>query len=166
MNIQTITYASPAQDLLRVVTDDGTLDVPWPCQTWHREAIEAWLADGGEIAAYKVPAVDLLAYLAEKRWQAEIGGTTWNGWNLPTDERSQAKYVAERLAVEDGSRIDGSPWKFPHGFEALTNAEVIDMARAARAHVLACFEREAQVAAQIEVGTITTTAEIDAVEWP
>lgn len=55
MNIQTITYASPAQDLLRVVTDDGTLDVPWPCQTWHREAIEAWLADGGEIAAYEPP---------------------------------------------------------------------------------------------------------------
>lgn len=55
MNIQSISYLTPEQDLLRVVTDDGTLDVPWPCQTWHRELIEVWLADGGEIAAYAPP---------------------------------------------------------------------------------------------------------------
>lgn len=104
----------------------------------------------------------LTAYLAERRWRAETGGTTWNGWKLPTDERSQAKYAAEAQAVQISVRVDPSPWKLPHSFELLTNAQVIEMASAARVHVLACFALEASVAAQIGAGTVTSFAEIDA----
>lgn len=104
----------------------------------------------------------LLAHLADCRWRAEIGGTVWNGWVLPTDERSQQKYAAEALAVQIGSRVDGSPWKFPHGFELLANAQVTAMATAARAHVLACYATEAELDAQIAGGTLTDFAAIDA----
>ena len=108
------------------------------------------------------PGPALADYLPQRRWQAEIEGTTWNGWFLPTDDRSQAKYLAELAAVNEGVRQDGQVWKFAHGFEALTNQQVRDMAVAARAHVLACFAKEAEVAMAISKGTITTTAEIDA----
>lgn len=129
-------------------------------------AVEAWqaLQDGaaGEIAPYVAPSVDLLAYLADRRWRAETAGTTWNGWTVPTDERSQGKYLAELEAISLGVRQEGEPWKLPHGFEALSNAQIQTMAIAAREHVKACFALEAQLAAQVAAGTVTTTAEIDA----
>lgn len=104
----------------------------------------------------------LLVHLASRRWQTETGGTVWNDWELPTDERSQQKYAAEALAVQIGNRIDPSPWKLPHGFALLTNAQVTEMASTARAHVLACFALEAALAAQIDAGTVASIAEIDA----
>lgn len=106
-------------------------------------------------------AADLLAYLAERRWRAEVAGCDWNGWHLPTDERSQSKYLSELAAVNEAVRIDGSPWKFPHGFEAVTNDQIRAMAVAARGHVLACFAKEGEITAAIAAGTITTTAQID-----
>lgn len=107
-------------------------------------------------------APDLMGYLATRRWEAEIGGTAWNGWHLATDERSQGKYLAELAAVNEGLRQDGQPWKFPHGFENLTNAQIKEMAAKARDHVLACFVLEAELAGKIADGRIATPAEIDA----
>lgn len=104
----------------------------------------------------------LLGELAARRWKAESGGTLWNGWNLPTDDRSQAKYLAELAAVNENVRRDGQLWKFDHGFEPLTNQQVREMAVAARNHVLACFAKEAEVAGAIAKGIISTAAEIDA----
>lgn len=56
MSIQSITYASAERTALRVVTDIGVITLPWPCRTWHRELIEAWLAAGNEIDAFDLPA--------------------------------------------------------------------------------------------------------------
>ncbi len=104
----------------------------------------------------------LRAHLPARRWEAETAGTTWNGWRLPTDKDSRSNYLAELAAVNEGLRVDGQPWKFPHGFEALTNEQVKAMVAAARAHVLACFAKEAEIYVAIGEGTITATAEIDA----
>jgi hypothetical protein len=120
-----------------------------------------WTYDGQSFAAPAVPAVDLRAYVAARRYQAEIGGTVWNGWQLPTDDRSQTKYLAEVAAVNEGVRQDGQPWKFAHGFEALTNQQVREMAVAARAHVLACFAKEGELVMAIANGTVTDVADID-----
>ncbi|NDV88806.1 DUF4376 domain-containing protein [Aurantimonas aggregata] len=102
-----------------------------------------------------------LAHAADRRWRTETAGTVWNGWDLPTDERSQAKYMAELQAVGLDVRDDPSPWKFPHGFELVTNAQVQEMAVAARLHVLACFQREGEVQAAIVSGAVVTAAAID-----
>lgn len=124
-----------------------------PTQVWHTVARPAPTPE--QITAA------MLTHLAERRWQAEVGGTIWNGWVLPTDERSQQKYAAEALAVQIGSRSDGSPWKFAHGFEALSNAQVTAMATAARAHVLACYAKEEDLTVLITSGQVTTFAAID-----
>ena len=105
---------------------------------------------------------EALAHLADLRWQAEQGGTEWSGWAIPTDDRSQLKYAAEVLAVQTGARGDGDPWKLPHGFEPLTNAQVIEMASAARGHVLACFAAEAAVAAEIAGGAVMDASGVEA----
>lgn len=125
----------------------------------------AFLAEGGVIDPYLDPppsAGELIGYAAARRWRGETAGTAWNGWDLPTDDRSQAKYMAELQAVRLAVRVDGDPWKFPHGFEPLTNAQIQEMAIAARAHVLACFAREGEVRAAIAAGTVTTFSAIDA----
>lgn len=135
-----------------------------PSLVWveANQAVEVgWTYEGQFFAAPVVPAVDLLAYLADRRYRAEIGGTLWNGWQLPTDDRSQTKYLAEVAAVNEGVRQDGQPWKFAHGFEALTNQQVREMAVAARAHVLACFTKEAEASMAIVAGQVTTIASID-----
>ncbi|BAP94476.1 hypothetical protein [Aurantimonas phage AmM-1] len=116
----------------------------------------AWIESMRDISS-----VDLAAYAASARWGAEVAGAKWNGWDLPTDDRSQAKYMAELQAVGLGVRGDPSPWKFPHGFELVSNAQVEEMAVAARVHVLACFAREGEVQAAISAGDVTTTPAID-----
>lgn len=105
----------------------------------------------------------LAEYAAMRRWEAEVGGTTWSGWSVHTDRESQGKIVAEVLAIERGERQDGDAWKFADGeFRALTNADMEALALAVRTHIRDAFAIEAQVLADIAAGNITTMAEIDA----
>ncbi|WP_276200279.1 DUF4376 domain-containing protein [Chelatococcus sp. XZ-Ab1] len=105
----------------------------------------------------------LAEYAARRRWQVEIGGTTWSGWPIHTDRGSQSKITSEAFAALAGLREEPAPWKFADGqFRPLSNADVIDMAQAARNHVVASFGIEAEILAGIAAGTITTTEQIDA----
>lgn len=105
----------------------------------------------------------LPAYAASVRYAKETGGATWNDWPIHTDAVSQTKYLAELQAITLGVRIDGDGWKFADGvFRSVSNADFPALATAARAHVHACFVREAEVLAGIAAGTITTRDEIDA----
>lgn len=59
MNIQSITYQNSEQTVLQVVTSEGkTLTMPWPCRTWHNEAIQEWLDAGNTIAEKPGPTLD------------------------------------------------------------------------------------------------------------
>lgn len=129
---------------------------PSPDHTWEDGA---WV----EPAPEPEPEPDLPAYAARKRWEKEVGGTSWNTWPVHTDRESQGKIVAERLAVSEGERTDPDGWKFADGeFRMVSNADFLSLATAVRDHVKSCFATEAQVLADIAAGTITTTAEIDA----
>jgi hypothetical protein len=56
MQITSITYADAEQSVVLVALDDGQqMTVPWRPSTWHREIIDAWLAEGNEIAPYVAP---------------------------------------------------------------------------------------------------------------
>tara|TARA_R110001583_G_scaffold189552_3_gene352748 strand:+ start:8445 stop:9134 length:690 start_codon:yes stop_codon:yes gene_type:complete len=117
--------------------------------------------------AWQVPAAtnnQLFARAADRRWRAEIGGCTWNGWVQATDDRGQAKCMAELQAINEGLRTDGDGWKFQHGFEALTNTEMRDLVIAVRAHVAACYAGEGVIRDEIEAGTITTLGDVE--NWP
>ncbi|GAU80566.1 hypothetical protein BIWAKO_00454 [Bosea sp. BIWAKO-01] len=106
---------------------------------------------------------ELIGYVADRRWHAEQAGTAWHGWQIHTDDRSQGKYLSELQAIALNVRVDGDPWKFADGvFRPVSNADFPQLAIAAREHVRTVFGIEGAVLAQIEAGTITTAAEIEA----
>lgn len=110
---------------------------------------------------------ELAAYAAAARYEQEVGGFSWNGWPVATDDRSQGKIGNEVLATQTGARQDGEMWKFADGtFRPLTNAEVVQMGTAAREHVKACFAIEGGLLMGIMGGTIISYGQIDATEWP
>lgn len=100
-------------------------------------------------------------YLADLRWRTAEGGTTWNGWEVPTDQGSRGSYVGAVVAMQAGLRAEGAIWKFPHGPEALSNAQLFAMASAVAAFVQRCFDAEASVLAALEEGPLSRDA-IDA----
>ncbi|WP_142850875.1 DUF4376 domain-containing protein [Telmatospirillum sp. J64-1] len=142
---------------IRDAYPEGTIEVPLRPSPNHEWKDGEWV----EMPAPPLAREDLLDYLAARRWQAEIGGTLWNGWHLRTDEASQGKYLAELQAIALGIRSNDELWKFPHGFEPVSNQQMQEMAVKARQHVLQCFALEAQLTGAIKAGTITTLAEID-----
>lgn len=112
------------------------------------------------------PADQLKAYAAQKRYAVETGGCAWTTHVVNTDRDSQAKMIAEFVAMGAGLRTDPSPWKLADGFIDLSNADLGAVIMAARAHIAAAFATESAVCTAIDGGSITTTAEIDAAAWP
>lgn len=125
-----------------------------------------WIEENGVFAAppAQAPAKsNLVTYAAHLRWRREQSGAIWNGWPIHTDDRSQGKYLSEIQAIALNVRVDGDPWKFADGeFRPVSNSDFPQLAIAAREHVRTMFGIESMVLAEIEAGTITTTAEIDA----
>ena len=101
--------------------------------------------------------------IASRRYQAEIAGITITGLQVNTDDRS--KLLINGAALE--ATVDPEyvmQWKAGDGFVQLTGAQVIGIARAVRAHVQACFDREAVLLAALEAGTLTE--EMLGLGWP
>ena len=97
---------------------------------------------------------DMPQVIAERRYQAEVGGITLNGISISTDDRS--KLLINGAALE--AVIDPEytmQWKAGDGFVSLTGAQVIGIASAVRAHVQACFDRESELLTELENGTLT-----------
>lgn len=128
-----------------------------------------WSEAGGfQEPAKSLTKVALIAYAANARWQKEVGGVAWPDGEsthvIATDRESQGKLLMEFVAINNGLRADPSPWKFAGGyFVSLTNAQMSAVALVGRSFVADAYSREAAVQAGINAGTITTTAEIDAV---
>lgn len=100
------------------------------------------------------PAAITAEQIASRRYQAEIAGITLNGLQINTEDRS--KLLINGAALE--AAIDPAytmQWKTPTGFVELTGEQVIGVARAVRAHVQACFDREAELLAAVADGSIT-----------
>jgi hypothetical protein len=108
------------------------------------------------------------AGLAELRWEKETGGTTFNGLSIATDAVSQTKIIGAVV----GAQIDPNAvinWKTADGaFVTLDAHAITAVAMAVRAHVQACFDREAELKAEIEAAS--TVEEIVAIDlntdWP
>ena len=111
------------------------------------------LATAEDIERVRNPA-PTAASIAARRYEAEVGGITLNGMHIDTDDRS--KLLINGAAVE--AMLDADyvmQWKTSEGFIELTSAQVIGIARAVRAHVQACFDREAELLAELDAGTLT-----------
>ncbi|HEV2504394.1 MAG TPA: DUF4376 domain-containing protein [Mesorhizobium sp.] len=146
----------------------GNRPTKWPSDetgTQTEAALAAVLQPYG-LALWPVPLKDQLAsFAADKRWRIETSGITVGGVPVATDDRSKIMIIGARVKA-DGDPNFTTEWKTPAGFATINAAAVIAISDAVLAHVDACFAAEAVVLAQIEVGAITTTAEIDAADWP
>ena len=52
MQITKLKFQDLGETSIQVTTDSGTYSTAWPCQTWHREEIEAAIAVGMTIEPY------------------------------------------------------------------------------------------------------------------
>lgn len=123
------------------VFQDGT----W-VQSWRLVDVATEARDG-IVAAAKAKK---LGELAAKRWLTETRGTTVNGIKFATDATSQTKLMGAAFdaQMEPGLAIK---WKTADGtFVALDAPGMATIAKAVRAHVQACFDREAELRADIE----------------
>lgn len=144
------------------VIDGQELTVPDDMANRHRVMIAEWEADGNTIEPYAEPAPDLIAHAAQKRWEKEVRGITLSGLVIYTDDRSKIMISGARVAAEADPNFT-TQWKGADGtFVTLDAAMIVAISNAVSTHVSNCFALEAQVLAQIEAGTITTAAEIDA----
>lgn len=128
-----------------------------------------WVYDDGEFSAPPPPPLPtkatLVAYAANKRWQVETGGIEVGGAQIDTSRDSQSM-ITGAYTWSQANPSEIVKFKAASGWVDLDAATLAAIATAVGAHVQACFAVEASVAAEIEAGTITTTAEIEAANWP
>lgn len=107
----------------------------------------------------------LKSYLAAKRYAVETSGITVSGVEVPTDRDSVATIKVARDLVREGL-LATIPFKAKNGFVTMNQAALDAVVAAIAAHVQACFAKEADLAAAIDAGTVTTAAAIDGAAWP
>lgn len=112
-----------------------------------------WSAE--EKAAAEAAQRDVLRQqIADRRWQAEVAGIDVGGMHIDTGRDSQALITGATVqAMLDPNY--SLRWKTVAGFVDLTAEQIIAVATAARAHVQACFNREAELLDALEAGTFT-----------
>lgn len=105
----------------------------------------------------------LRAYAIDKRWRVEVGGITINDVPVPTNDRAKLLLLgaAQCMADESTSKlvIDGVD------YGTYSKAQFVAINAAVIAHVQGTFPVLAAVISDINDGTITTVAEIDAADW-
>ncbi len=132
------------------------------------EASVGWLYENGALVpppAIPPTKAELLAYAAQKRWQVEIGGLVINGETIDTSRGSQAM-ITGAFSYSKEHPEEQIHFKALSGWVTLNAPTVAAIATAVGAHVQSCFALEATIAVAIEAGTLTTTAAIDAANWP
>lgn len=102
------------------------------------------------------------AEMAAARYAAEISGVTLSGAVIRTDRESQALITGAALAASHDENYSVT-WKAKNGFVTLTAAQIIAVAQAVRAHVEACFDREAELQTAIEAAE--SAEALDEITW-
>jgi hypothetical protein len=103
-----------------------------------------------------------LAEIAAARWATEVGGIMVDGTRVDTSRESRALLTSAEMAAANDSTYT-CQWKAASGFVTLDAAAVLAMAQAVRAHVQACFDQEAELAAQ--VATAETVEAVEEITW-
>lgn len=120
---------------------------------WVKEGLVAMTDE--EVAAHVAPPkIDPLIAIAARRYEAETSGTAVEGMPVNTERDSQALLTGAALqAMLDPAYT--VRWKTEGGFVDLDAQQIIGLASAVRAHVQACFDREAELVAAVEDGSYT-----------
>jgi hypothetical protein len=107
-----------------------------------------------EAVPHQEPAEDWPALIASRRYDAETAGIELMGMHIDTGRDSQALITGAALAaMRDPAYV--CRWKTAGGFVELNAEQLTAVADTVRAHVQACFDREADLLAALEAGTFT-----------
>ena len=120
-------------------------------------------AEALALAAGPSPAVDYPALIAAERFLREASGVSVEGLNIETTRDSQALIASTGLSAVLDSEYSCN-FKTATGFVEIGAAQIIVIAKAVRAHVQACFDRELALLRAIEAGTFHH--EMLAEGWP
>lgn len=117
-----------------------------------------------EIAEHEAQRREEMAQqIAARRWQAEVAGIDVGGMHIDTGRDSQALITGAALAaMRDPAYV--CRWKTATGFVELNAEQLTAVADTVRAHVQACFDREAALLVELDGGTLT--AEMIETGWP
>ncbi len=133
------------------------------------EVAPGWVYGGDTFAppppAPPPSAADLYVAAVDKRWRVETGGISVGGVPVATDRESQSLITGAHAYVLTNPDVS-IKFKAANGFVDLDATRVTAVATAVAAHVQACFAVEADVAAAIADGTVTTTQQVDDWPWP
>ena len=129
-----------------------TVDVDRRVVVVVREVVP-WSAE--EIAEHEAERrAEMAQQIAARRWQAEVAGIDVGGILMATDRDSQALITGAALAaMRDPAYV--CRWKTAGGFVELNAEQLTAVADTVRAHVQACFDREAELLAELDAGTLT-----------
>lgn len=94
------------------------------------------------------------AAIAARRYQEETKGTDMNGTGTSTSRESQSLITGAALQATIDSTYTCC-WKTASGFIDLSAQQILNLATAVRAHVQACFDREAVLLDAVTAGTFT-----------
>jgi len=142
-----------------VLSDDNqalfhTKDEPTSGNYVHGKRTLGMFWDGSRMVS-QLPAnvtVQERKRIKERRDKAISAGTTISGVSVATDDLSQQRITGAALAatVDNTTTVK---WKLPDDtFVTLDATQIIGIAQGVRAHVQACFDREAELLAALEAG--------------
>ena len=107
-----------------------------------RNDYSAALAEWLEVLRLRDP----FQFLADYRWQREIGGVTLSsGVRIYTDQNTQSKITSMILGLSSGLVVEPISWKAQNGWVSLSQADMFAMAGAVTIHVKKCFAAEEYV---------------------
>lgn len=102
----------------------------------------------------------LVSITARVRWEKEIAGSFWGQYPIHTDRESQAMVSGAVAYLQNKPPQTTVNFRTPVGFTTLALDGVTAIALAVGDHVQACFDKQQEIEAAIEAGTIKTEAEI------
>lgn len=113
----------------------------------------------------------LIPRIEQMRWDKEVGGMTFGGVPIPTDDRAKTLIMGARTAAVEQGEAYSDEWKISPGvYVPLDAAAAIALGDALLAHIRACFAREkALIQAVLDANTHAAMDEAeDEIEtgWP
>jgi hypothetical protein len=142
-------FPGDGQAVMEVLDDEGTSD----CSEYLGRIFQ-----GGAVIDKPV---DLVAYAKNTRWTKETSDLSFGGHTIQMDDRSKSLIMGGYIsAVRNASW--STTWQGTDGEFTVDAAGIALVFDAMQARINACFTTYASVKDQIDGGTITTTAAIDA----